>query len=77
MSLKLKCHSNLNVSNLSVTKIGMSLKLKYHSNWNVIKLECHTNLNVIQIGRLNRLKKVVNPKTSNSASIGQTLILFY
>ena len=57
--------------------------MEFPSNWNVtqigfpLKLKCHSNINVTQIGRLNLLKKVVNPKTSKSASIGRISILFY
>ena len=78
MSLKFKCHSIWYVS-----QIGMWLNLECHSNWNVtqiemsLKLECHSNLNVTQIGRLNRLKRVLNPKASKSASIGWISILFH
>ena len=55
MSLKLECHTNLNV-----TQIRVSLKYECHSNWKTKYIE-----------------KVVNPKTSESASIGQISILLY
>ena len=60
----------------------MSLKLECHSNWNVtqnwifiqirvsLKYERHSNF------KTKRIEKVVNPKTSKSASIGLILIMF-
>ena len=60
MSLNLECH----------------LICECHSNWNVtqigipLKFECHSNW------KTKYIEKVVNPKTSKSASIGRILILF-
>ena len=87
MSLKLKC-----LSNLYVTKTGISLKLDCHSNWNVTQIGMSHKLVFTQIEfslklechsnmnvtQIGRLNgTVVNPKTSYSASIGQISILFF
>ena len=76
MSLNLECLSNWNV-----TQIGISLKLERHSNWNITQSGMSLNWIVTKI--LISLKsedsidqKVVNSKTSNSASIGRISILF-
>ena len=72
MSLKFESHTNWNV-----IKILKTLKLECHLNWIVkqigmsLKLECHSNW------KTNYIEKVVNPKTSKSASVGQILILFF
>ena len=72
MSLKMECHLKWNV-----TQNGISLNMECHSKLNVaqngmsLKFECHSNW------KTKKIEKVVNPKTSNSASIGQISILFF
>ena len=71
MSIKLKCHANWNV-----TQNGMSIKMEHNSKWNEthnelsLKFECHLNW------KTKYIEKVVNPKTSNSSSLGRISILF-
>jgi hypothetical protein len=67
MSIKLKCHANWNV-----TQNGMSIKMEHNSKWKEtnnelsLKFECHSNW------KTKYIEKVVNPKTSNSASISSS-----
>ena len=70
MSLKLECHSNW-----YVTQIEISLKLNCHSNWNVTQIEMSPKFECYSNWKTKLIEKVVNPKTSKSASIGPISIL--
>ena len=62
---------------LVVTQIEISLKLKCHSNLNVTQIEMSTKFECHLNWKTKMIDKVVNPKTSKSASIGQISNLFF
>ena len=80
MSIKLECHSKWNgiKNGMSLTFIYLkcneilneiSLKLECPSKWNVNQIWHHSNW------KTKLIRKVVNPKTSKSASLGWLAIL--
>ena len=79
-SLKLKFHSNWNVtqlechSNLNITQIKIALKYEFYSNWNVTKIGILLKFLLHSNWKTKWIEKVVTHKTSNSASIGQISI---
>ena len=64
MSFKLEQHSNWNV-----IQIVMSHKLECHTNWNVTQIRVSLKYDGHSNWKIKFIEKVVNPKTSKSATM--------